>query len=253
MGGESSGSFIPKQNPIKRSRKRVSRHVYLVTIISYVSLFAAVIASVGVFFYSSYTDRLLDDEIVALDSEINSFEEPEMFEVLEFENRLKNATHHFNTSASIHSLLEAVEESTVATVQIDSFTVSRVSDQQYDVQATMVTDTFDSTIFQRGVLERNDMIADVAVTNVTSEVSAALNQGDTISVQSPGNQSPDAVSFNAALLFDVASLPLEVESGNNVTNTNATVSETEGTDDDVNSEAGSSSVEADTEVTNSNI
>ena len=75
MGGESSGSFIPKQNPVKRSRKRVSRQVYLFTIISYVSLFAAVIASVGVFFYSSYTDRLLDDEIAALDSEINSFED----------------------------------------------------------------------------------------------------------------------------------------------------------------------------------
>jgi hypothetical protein len=212
MGEEKSGSFIPKRNPIRRSRKRGSKQLFIFTIISYVSVFAAVVASAGVFFYSQYTDSLLVEEVAALDTEIANFEDEEMREVLAFENRLKQAAYRFDHSVSVRSLFEAIEDATISTVQFSDFSLERIADESYVITANLITDSFDSTIYQRGVMERNPQIASVLVSNAVSGAAETGAGGSNEVITAAAASSADEVRFDAELSFAVSEIPLEVQS-----------------------------------------
>lgn len=212
MGGNSSnGSFIPKRGPVKQRQHTATRQVYLFTVISYVGLFGAVIASIGVFLYNAYVDRLLDQEIAALNQEIASFNNDDMQEVLSYNLLLSRAEYRFNHAISMTSLLRSIEDATVTTAQIESLSVERETADAYAVTAVMATDIFDSTIFQRGVLERNDTIAAVVVENVMTQTEG----GGGAESGNGGEVNPEDqfVQFDVLLTFDVESLPLTATPG----------------------------------------
>lgn len=212
MGEEKSGSFIPKRNPIRKSRKQDSKQLFIFTIISYVSVFAAVVASAGVFFYSQYTDSLLVEEVAALDTEIANFEDGEMQEVLAFENRLKQAAYRFDHSVSVRSIFEAIEDATIATVQFSDFSLERIADESYVITANLIADSFDSTIYQRGVMERNPQISNVLIANVVSGAAGATGDDSDEGISAAASPAPDEVRFDTELSFAVSDIPLEVQS-----------------------------------------
>lgn len=200
-GPSNNSSFIPKRNPVKQKRGQPSRRIYIFTIISYVALFATLLAAGGTFFYEQYIENQLNREIEALNTEISSFSEANMQKVLEFDRRVSQATDRLDNSVSVASLLEALESATIDTVQLQSLTLSRVADESFDLSARVITDSFDSTIFQRGVFERNQVITAVEIGNVST--------GDSLPSDA-GGESRSVLSFDASLTVPLSAVPYVV-------------------------------------------
>ena len=170
MADLSSNSFIPKRGPVKHSRGTASRKVYVFTLISYVLMFATLLATGSVYLYAKYVDKQLESEVSALNTEINSFSEADMQKVLDFDRRLTQAYDRLNNSVSIVSVFEALESATIDTVKVKTLDIVRENDEKFILSATVETDSFDSTIFQRGVYQRNQTIESVMVSGVQAAV-----------------------------------------------------------------------------------
>lgn len=197
-----NNSFIPKRGPIKKARRVVTRQVYVFTLVSYILIFASLIASLGVFIYEQVINRQLSAEVVALDSEIASFNQADMERVTAFNNRLQQAKARLNATVSIASLLDIVEKSTITTAQFMSFSLERELDDQLVVITQIETDSFDSVIFQREILKQNQAISNVEVTDLAMKdittTQAAPVQG-TSKISSPQS----LISFNTILTIDL--------------------------------------------------
>lgn len=201
MADPSNKSFIPKRGPVKQKRGTQSRQVYIFSILSYVLLFATLLATGGVFLYGNYIDGQLDNEISALNQEISSFSEGDMQRVLEFDLRLAQASSRLNNSVSIVSLFQAIEQSTIDTVQLEQLALERVGDSSYILTAAVQTDSFDSTIFQRNTFnDRNELFSSVNVTSVDT-VTVSENSG------TEGSSLRPLVTFSAELEVPLSAIP----------------------------------------------
>lgn len=159
-------SFIPKAIPTKKRPQKPTRRIYLFTVISYVSIFSALLAAGSVFLYQNYMQSLLDNELRVLTTAINEFNEARMVEVLEFNERLSAAEQLLDSSFSVVALLDALEAATAGSVQLESLDVQLVGSDTIELSAGVITDTFDSTIFQRRFYEASDVIATVEINDV---------------------------------------------------------------------------------------
>ena len=161
-----NNSFIPKRGPVKKARRAMSRQVYVFTFVSYILIFASLVASLGVFIYKQVVDRQLDAEIAALNAEIASFSQADMERVTAFNTRLQQAKERLNATVSVASLLSIIEQSTISTAQFASFSLEREQDDQLVVTAQIETDSFDSVIFQREVMKQNPTVSSIEVTDL---------------------------------------------------------------------------------------
>jgi hypothetical protein len=207
MADPGSTSFIPKRAPKKRSRTTASRQVYVFTLVSYTLIFAALIAAVSVFFYHRYLESQLASAVSDLNTAIASFEVAEMERVLELDSRLRQADERVDFSASTVSLLEALEAATVASVQVEGASIERRGDAGYVLSATLLADDFDSTLFQRSVLEQAPDIANVDVANLSLRDVGAEEAADEDAV---GAETPEyRVSVDSELTFDLDAVQYE--------------------------------------------
>lgn len=203
MPAPSSNSFIPKRGPAKKKRKTTTRQVFIFTYISYILTFATLLAAGGVFIYERVVDQQLTDEIAALNQEIDSFSQTDMQRVTEFDQRLQQAAGKLDVSVSIASVFKALELATVETVKILDLDISRSFDDELNLVASIETDGFDSTIFQRGVYGRDKVISDVVVSDVVRAPAAEDAGGRVISDSQP------IVTFTAELTVPVSGVPYE--------------------------------------------
>ena len=167
MPNTPNASFIPKQGSAKRVRQTASRQVHILTVVSYVLFVATLVASMGVFFYNRYLDKRLNGEVEKLSSDIGGFSEADMDTVREFNIRLHQAQGRIDKSISITSVFGALEDATLKSAAISELTITREDDSQILVKAKVNTDSFDASLFQRGVYERNSVIKDVEITDLT--------------------------------------------------------------------------------------
>ncbi|MCA9354045.1 MAG: hypothetical protein KC877_00820 [Candidatus Kaiserbacteria bacterium] len=207
MADLSNNSFIPKRGPAKRRREVMSRQVYVFTLISYVLLFATLLATGGVFFYGQYIDKEWQSQVEQLNTRISSFSEADLQRVLEFDRRLQQATDRVESSVSIVSVLKALEAATAGTVQLEDLSLTREMDSEYMLAAAVNTDTFDSTIFQRDLFTDSEIIADVSVMDVKalSEADAAQER-----LQEDKNailNQRSAVDFKVELTVPIEAIP----------------------------------------------
>ena len=210
MPGSSNTSFIPKRNPAQKERQSTKRQVFVGTFIIRILFFAALIAAAGVFIYETQLKKALDAEIVALDVAITTFNEVEMQRVLQVDARLNQAEDKFEGAASVSALLRALERSAAQSVQVTQLGLERIDATTYEVDVDMKTETFDSTLFQRSLLEESDTfvvseIADLVV--VTRPPESALYNIDV----DPGEDA-SGVSFKAILTVAADALPHTVQS-----------------------------------------
>lgn len=197
MPNSPSSSFIPKQGPAKHSRQVVSRQVHIFTVVSYMLFFASLAGSVGVFLYHKYTSNQLDAEVVALSGEIGSFSDVKMEQVRSFNMRLNQAADRISNSVSAVAVLESIEDATVQSVAIDSLEMKRVADETFVVTAEIITDTFDSSLFQRGVYERSPIVESVFIEDL----------GLAEDSESESTSASRGVSFKAELRVPLNSVP----------------------------------------------
>jgi hypothetical protein len=206
MKGSSDNSFIPKRGFSKKVRTGGSNKFYIFTYISYILMFAALLSSGGVFLYAQYTNSQLDIAIEALNSEIGGFSQADMERVTQFNLRLLQAQDRLENSVSITSVFEALQAAIIDTVQINSLAMEREDDSRLVMKAVIQTDSFDSTIFQRGVFLRNGTIQEVEISDVQS----------TFTTQAIGTTQDlitlPAVSFQASLSIPLEAVPANPQS-----------------------------------------
>jgi hypothetical protein len=202
----SQSSFIPKRGATRTTRRKPVKQVFIFTIFAYSVTFAALLASGASYLYKNYTISVLEGEVVALNSEINTFSISDLSTVSEFDLTLQRATGRFNNSASIVALLEAIESATANPAQITEFTVERLGDQELVVEAEIAVQSFDSALFQRKILSTDDrLFSQVLIEDVTLALAGEEDEDElTESIISLIDQ---PVSFTATLRVPIDSLP----------------------------------------------
>lgn len=160
-------SFIPKQGPVKRNKQTASRQVHVLAVIAYVAFVASLIAAVGLFLYEGYIEKQLESEVNALSQEIKGFSDADMERVREFNGRLRQTEDRLDKGISIASVLAALEQATVKSASVEQLSLKKTADSSLTLTAKLATNNFDSTLFQRGVYERNDVIDSVVISDLT--------------------------------------------------------------------------------------
>lgn len=199
MPGSSDASFIPKRGTNKRSKKAAKNRVYLFTLVSYILLFTTLIATAGVYFYNRYVDQQLQVAIADLNTEISSFKQADMERVQAFDLRLRQAKDRLDNSVSVSSIFEALESATINTVRIADLSIKRNADTEFELDASIETNTFDSSLFQRGVFERNKVVESIEIENID------------IQKDIDGLASDSKVFFTAKLTVPVGVIPFVPE------------------------------------------
>ncbi|MCA9366816.1 hypothetical protein KC887_00955 [Candidatus Kaiserbacteria bacterium] len=208
QGSSQSSSFIPKRNPVKKTRKVVSRRIYTVTIVSYVLLFSTLLAAAGVFAYKLYVTRQLTDEIASLSDEINRFDNSELQRVKDFDARLALAANRVSQNVSVASLFTALESATIGTVSFDKLALVRNGDTDITVDAAIRTDTFDSSMFQRSVFKDNAVVSGVTVENLQKGgLTVDSKNGSLNRSQVADGLNPDIVTFDATISVGLDTIP----------------------------------------------
>jgi hypothetical protein len=191
-------SFIPKQGPVKRNKQTATRQVHVLAVIAYVAFVASLIAAVGLFLYEGYIEKQLEREVNALSQEIKGFSDADMERVREFNGRLRQTEDRLEKGISIASVLAALEQATVKSASVEQLSLKKTEDSSLTLTAKLATNNFDSTLFQRGVYERNDVIDSVVISDLTlgvptEEDSAASGITFTATLQVPTEAVPSVV------------------------------------------------------------
>lgn len=179
----SQSSFIPKQSSKRPKRRRPStKRIFVFAIVAYSLVFAALIASGGSFLYKNYSTGLLEDEVAALDVEIETFQVGQLAMVSETDRTLKRATKRFNHNASIATVLDVIDSATAQPIQFISLDIERVGDEHLTLVANVTAASFDAALFQRQLLnDEPRLFSQVVVEDVTVAVVTEESAQGTIS------------------------------------------------------------------------
>lgn len=198
MPNTPNASFIPKQGPVRQIKRTATRQIHVFTVVSYVAFVATLISSLGVFLYNRHLDNQLQSEVEKLSGAIGGFSDSDMLRVREFNVRLRQAHARINQSVSLVSIFEALEVATAKSVVLTDLIIKREEDSNFKLTAKVSSNSFDSSLFQRGLYERNTIIKDVSVSDLTI---AKATPDDPIS----------GVSFVAKIIVPLQTIPYTVD------------------------------------------
>ena len=219
----SNNSFIPKRGPAKLKRTNASKQIYVFTIISYVIMFASLLSAGGVFLYSKYfVQKQRDDIVVKLDTAIKVFSESDLQKVINFDNRLQQASDKFESSVALGSLFKAFEAATIDTFQIESLNIKRDKDDKLVLDTKMKTDSVSSIILQRLAYRGNDLTNSVAVKSISvnkpSDEDSGQNSFQRVDI---GFEVPlSDVPYEGGKFEFTAGVPIEVDTPTGLDNNN---------------------------------
>ncbi len=191
MPGASNTSFIPKRNPTKKDKTTTRKQVYVGTLVIRVLFLAVIVASLVLFLYEKKVDRDLESAVRDLDNKIASFNEEEMKQVIAVDKRLRQANSRLQNTASLVSILKAIEESATEATQINSLQLKRTDDNSFAMTLALQAQSFDTVKFQREVFTdripvlKNAEVSSVAVENLSEEadfLTSATNEEAEINI-----------------------------------------------------------------------
>ncbi len=194
-GSSNNASFIPKRGTTTRHNKSRGGRIYLLTVFSYVLIIAVLIASAAIFFYERQVKQQFQEEVSVMNTEVNNFEQGDLEKVKEFDQRLKIAKKRLDNNVSITSIFEALEAATIKTVQLKALSLQRFGDERIVLESEVNTDDFDSSLFQRDIFEKNNVIKEVEFKDTTISNSGEENESS--------DSSDKIVSFIAYLTVQV--------------------------------------------------
>jgi hypothetical protein len=215
MPGSPNTSFIPKHTSNKAERKNTPRQLFIGTIIVRIFFFATLIASVGVFAFERKLSSDLAKEVDAFKAVTQAFtsEEEKVQTILSLDKRLIQANNRFNNSLSMVAILDTLDKTTLRTVELDGLEIEKKNDTEISMVAEVVTDTFDSVIFQRSVYEADETFL------VTEFEDVTVNQeGSSDSPTTPGNLSINTggtgdptITFKATISINHELIPVVMD------------------------------------------
>jgi hypothetical protein len=159
-------SFIPKQGPARRTKQTATRQIHLLTIFAYIFFATSLLTSLGLFLFNNHLDTQLNTEVRNLNEAIAGFSDADMERVREFNTRLWQAKDRLDHTVALSSIFDSIEAATSKDVMFEGLSIVREGDQSITLEAKMITESFDSALFQRGVLERDDVIESVTVEDI---------------------------------------------------------------------------------------
>lgn len=159
-------SFIPKRNSGASKRQPRQNTFFVLGIISYACLIAAPTGSAAVYVYKLYTQKHFDAAVTTLDTEIKKFSEADMHTVIEYDQRLKTIKTILDSHISVNRALAVLEANTAQTVAFDSLTMERTGKEHLQIEADIVTDSFDAAMFQRKTYLGLDALASSSITDI---------------------------------------------------------------------------------------
>ena len=165
---EQKSSFIPA-SPVRVEAASASRSrkVYVLTYVSFVLFFGAVIATVIVFFIGFQEQRNLEFQQSQLDQEFEKFSKGELAEVQELSIRLSEAKRLLDQTVSPVSILAALEISTVRSVTISDLKLSKQDDGKYLLELIAKAPHFNATRYQRDLITGNPVLAGATISQTT--------------------------------------------------------------------------------------
>lgn len=163
----SGSSFIPQRPTRGKAAAKSFRKIYVLSYVSYLVFFSTLLAVGGVFAYKLSLEAELSNLKEALVSQKNLFNQSDLDRVRNLDYRIDTAKLLVNSHASVVTVLDALEQSVVAPVQLLSFNYNRLEDQRTpQLSLTAVAEEFDEVIFQEQVFSNIPLTSLFEVTNV---------------------------------------------------------------------------------------
>ena len=163
------------------------------------------------FAYERKLSSELNAEVTSFKDATKAFdsEENNVVQVLSMDKRLIQANDRFSKSLSMVAILDALDRATVRTVELDSLEIEKKSDTEITMTAEVLTDTFDSVIFQRSIYEANEVLQVTKFEEVTANQNGVADVPTTpgsLSIRTGGTGNP-TISFKATIEVDPKLVP----------------------------------------------
>ncbi len=220
MNTTQGSSFIPN-TPIrgeKVGRSKKTRKVYVLTYISFVLFFGALVATAAVFFLSMQEEKNLSMQKQQLETERARFAESELERVRELDVRLKTAYTILDNTVSVANLMTALESTLLRPSLVSAFTLTKngalesaqaaTSKDAFTVSLDVAMPDFNAVLFQREVLAGNSILQGAEV----HEVSYGTTAEGADTVATGGD---DTVRIKITKVFTAADIPPGVFPGGN--------------------------------------
>ena len=183
----SSFSTTPGAIPTQIQKKHKFRAF---NILSSLIIAGTLVSTVGVFFYSGYAERQLNDAKTALQEESDIDNEKYIEEISLYQKKLGIATHLLDTHIAPSHLFQILEDVTNETVQFKSLEFTYDPGFEMDLVVTGVTPDFASLALQEIQFRHDALFSDFVLTDIA------------LLAQEANVYEPKKVSFTVSGLFD---------------------------------------------------
>lgn len=203
---DQSGSFIPQQTKPRPKNVR-RRRVYVLSYVAYTIFIGALLTTVGVVVWNWQVVNQLEQQQSALAEERTKFEQSDIIEVQEVESLLAMVAYLLDTQPAISTLLTALEDTTVRSVQLQEFNLTQteagetgLTEPNVQVTYVGVADSFNTVLAQRNVMQSNPLLEGAVISAVTygADQESSGTPADTLS--------ENPVSYEVTLALPVSTL-----------------------------------------------
>lgn len=193
MANAQGGSFIPKRSTGKVKPSRTGKRVYVFSFIAYIIFFGTLITVLGLYFLNNQAENQLQEHIVLLSQEQESFENSQLDTVRDFKGRLDFAGRILDAHIAVSRIFDEIEPVIVETVQLSSFTFARDESGRAVLSLGGLTETFDVLLFQRNQLRQSDFLSsadfvEVTYGEVTNDITGSTRDREVNSGSGEGSQ-----------------------------------------------------------------
>ncbi len=159
-------SFIPQRPAHGKNAPGKVRRIYVLAYLSYILFFGSLLSAGGVFFLNFTLDAQLLRQQEALTAEKSKFNEADILSVRDLERRINTAQQRLDSHISVLAVLEALEQTAVASLRYTDFTYTREGDAAPTVTFIGDSNEFNNILFQRDVIANNPILAGSAFKEV---------------------------------------------------------------------------------------
>jgi hypothetical protein len=179
-------SFIPKRPTQGKINNRGVRKIYILSYISYVLFFGALISAVAVFLYTYTLHAKINAERTKLTQEQSQFGQSDIESILRLEQLINTAEQKMDVHISLPRIFGAIESSALDTLVLDAFEYKRSDDAAPVLTLGGESSNFNSILFQREVLALNPILAKSSFSKIEiAEAATDANNKSESSVKSP--------------------------------------------------------------------
>lgn len=177
MANTPGSSFIPKRSTGKVSPTRTAQRIYILSYVTYVFFFGTLLSVVGIFFLHQQAERQLSEHIALLESERESFNNAELEEIRQLDERLKYAMLILEQHTAPSRIFEELERVIVETIRLTTFSLVHREEGGLAISMSGSSEGFDPLIFQREAMKESDLLASADLVTVEYGESAEVLDG----------------------------------------------------------------------------